>query len=56
MPNCSGCEAVGPSFWMTKGTASMRNPETPSWSQNPMMRRTSSCTWGWFMFRSGWKS
>ena len=39
---------------MRNGTASTRNPVTPSSNQNPMMRAISSRTAGLAMFRSGW--
>jgi hypothetical protein len=39
---------------MRKGTASTRNPLTPSCSQNPTMRAISSRTAGFAMLRSGW--
>ena len=41
---------------ITKGTASMRKPETPSWIQKPMILRISACTSGFEVLRSGWKS
>ena len=41
---------------MTKGTASMRKPATPSESQKFMIFLTSARTAGLRMFRSGWKS
>ena len=46
----------GPLVEMTKGTASMRKPETPSWIQNPMILRISAWTLGFDALRSGWKS
>lgn len=39
---------------MMNGTASIRNPETPSWSQNETIFLISSRTAGLAMFRSGW--
>src|SRR5439155_20192963 len=39
-----------------KGTASMRNPDTPNWIQNPMIFSISACTSGFEVLRSGWKS
>jgi hypothetical protein len=41
---------------MMNGTASMRNPATPSCSQNATIRMTSARTAGLAMFRSGWNS
>jgi hypothetical protein len=39
---------------MMNGTASIRNPETPSCSQNTQIFLISSRTCGFLMFRSGW--
>ena len=41
---------------ITKGIASIRKPDTPSWIQNPMIFRISACTSGLAVLRSGWKS
>ena len=40
----------------TNGAASMRNPEAPSWSQNPITLLISARTSGLDQFRSGWNS
>ena len=54
---CStGLRTRGPFVEITNGTASIRNPDTPSWIQNPMILRISACTWGLDVLRSGWKS
>ena len=52
----SGFFTPAPLVAMTNGTASMRNPETPSWIQKPMIFRISACTSGFAVLRSGWKS
>ncbi len=52
----SGLLTFGPLVAITKGTASMRKPETPSWIQKPMILRISACTSGLDVLRSGWKS
>jgi hypothetical protein len=39
---------------MMNGTASIRNPATPSWSQNAQIFLISSRTWGFLKLRSGW--
>jgi hypothetical protein len=41
---------------MMNGTASMRNPATPSCSQNPTIFMTSARTAGLAKLRSGWNS
>ena len=57
MSYCStGLRTLGPFLAMTKGTASMRKPETPSWIQKPMILRISAWTSGLEVLRSGWKS
>ncbi len=57
MSYCStGLRTCAPLVEITNGTASIRNPETPSWIQNPMIFRISAWTWGLVVFRSGWKS
>src|SRR6266581_4224947 len=47
---------LGPLVEMMKGTASIRNPETPAWIQKPMILSISACTSGFEVLRSGWKS
>src|SRR5438067_2238015 len=55
--NCSfGFRTFGPLVEMMKGTASIRNPETPDWIQKPMILSISACTSGFEVLRSGWKS
>jgi len=57
MSYCStGFWTRGPLVEITNGTASIRNPETPSWIQNPMILRISAWTCGLDVLRSGWNS
>ncbi len=57
MSYCStGLVTSGPFSAITNGTASIRKPDTPSCSQNPMILRISACTAGLAVLRSGWKS
>src|SRR5436189_1049161 len=53
---CFGSCMAGPLVEIMKGTASMRNPDTPNWIQNPMIFSISACTSGCEVLRSGWKS
>ena len=54
--SCGAGSTPGVVCSITNGAASIRNPDTPSCSQNAITLRISSRTAGFDQLRSGWKS